>query len=416
MNWISIIPPKFQKYASFGVIPKLLLAPVAFLILCGFLLLKPFVHLRLYRMIDTRIGHLATNTELVRLKNFSEHKNANRKEVIVYCSESKICSNTALRQMFVRNSLLFKGHTAWLLVNMAHKIRLFNSVSSHGNKELSVDIDGLLSKYPPTISFNQKEIETGEKFLSQFSLNKNKLVCLFVRDSEYFKHSLHINDIYHEYRNSSISTYVAASEILASLGYNVLRMGAKVKEPLHTESQLVFDYAYRGCRTELLDVYLGAVSRFNIVTASGWDSVPTIFRRPIMRVNHLPIFQPSSLSINMLIYPKLLIDKATHSVLTLSKIIKMGIVKSQNTLQYSEAQVEIRDLSSEELVEAVTEMAQRVEGTFVETPEQKEMQAKLKHILSTHPKLQPSPNYFPIRAQFASCFLSRYPNFLDGLD
>ena len=75
--------------------------------------------------------------------------------------------------------------------------------------------------------------------------------------------------------------------------------------------------------------------------------------------------------------------------------------------------MEIRDLSSEELVEAVTEMAQRVEGTFIETPEQKEMQAKLKHILSTHPKLQPSPNYYPIRAQFASCFLSRYPNFLD---
>jgi hypothetical protein len=73
-------------------------------------------------------------------------------------------------------------------------------------------------------------------------------------------------------------------------------------------------------------------------------------------------------------------------------------------------------LSSEELVEAVTEMAQRVEGTFVETPEQKEMQAKLKRILSTHPQLQPSPNYYPIRAQFASCFLSRYPNFLDGLE
>ena len=75
--------------------------------------------------------------------------------------------------------------------------------------------------------------------------------------------------------------------------------------------------------------------------------------------------------------------------------------------------IEVIDMSSEDLVEAVTEMAQRVEGTFVETPEQKEMQAKLKHILSTHPKLQPTPNYYPIRAEFASCFLSRYPNFLD---
>jgi hypothetical protein len=58
-------------------------------------------------------------------------------------------------------------------------------------------------------------------------------------------------------------------------------------------------------------------------------------------------------------------------------------------------------------------MAARVEGTFVETPEQKQMQAKLNHILSNHPKLQPTPNHFPIRAKFASCFLSNHPNFLD---
>ena len=85
----------------------------------------------------------------------------------------------------------------------------------------------------------------------------------------------------------------------------------------------------------------------------------------------------------------------------------------ETTSGYQEAGVEIKDMSSEELVEAVTEMAQRVEGTFVETPEQNEMQAKLKHILSTHPKLQPSPNYYPIRAQFSSCFLSHHPHFLD---
>jgi hypothetical protein len=100
----------------------------------------------------------------------------------------------------------------------------------------------------------------------------------------------------------------------------------------------------------------------------------------------------------------------------LKHLFELGFATSFYTDLFTQAGVVIRDLSSEELVEAVTEMAQRVEGTFVETPEQKEMQAKLKRILSTHPKLQPSPNYYPIRAQFASCFLSRYPNFLDGLE
>ena len=133
-------------------------------------------------------------------------------------------------------------------------------------------------------------------------------------------------------------------------------------------------------------------------------------------VNHLPIFDPSAITLQIVIYPKNLVNKGSLTDLNLKTILHKNILDCFNLRGYQDAGVEIRDLSSEELVEAVTEMAQRVEGTFVETPEQREMQAKLKHILSTHPKLQPSPNYYPIRAQFASCFLSRYPNFLDGLD
>jgi hypothetical protein len=112
----------------------------------------------------------------------------------------------------------------------------------------------------------------------------------------------------------------------------------------------------------------------------------------------------------------LLVDQNSQNLISIFEILDRKIADQFTSQAYKDAGVEIRDLSSEELVDAVTEMARRVEGTFVETPEQKEMQAKLKHIFSTHPKLQPSPNYYPIRAQFASCFLSRYPNFLDGLD
>ena len=220
----------------------------------------------------------------------------------------------------------------------------------------------------------------------------------------------------HDYRDSDIKTYVAAAEALANMGYTVFRMGAIVKEPLISTHPRVIDYATNGMRTEFLDIFLGAHCTFTVSTGSGWDSVPIIFGRPTTFFNHLPIFDESALVLNLLIYPKVLIDADSKTTLNLTQILNTNIANCYHSQLYRDAGVEIRDLSSEELVEAVNEMAQRVEGTFVETPEQKEMQAKLKHILSTHPKLQPSPNYYPIRAQFASCFLSRYPNFLDGLD
>jgi putative glycosyltransferase (TIGR04372 family) len=209
---------------------------------------------------------------------------------------------------------------------------------------------------------------------------------------------------------------VLAAETLAEMGYTVFRMGAVVKEPLISKHPRVIDYATNGMRTEFLDVYLGAHCAFCISTGSGWDSIPHVFKVPSTYINILPYFAHDCIIRDLLLYPKIIKNKKTNEILNLNEIINQNIQTSHETQEYFAADVELQNLTSNELITAVTEMAQRVEGIFVETPEQKEMQAKLKHILSTHPKLQPSPNYYPIRAQFASCFLSRYPNFLDGLE
>ena len=271
---------------------------------------------------------------------------------------------------------------------------------------------GLLNHGSPPYFFLKHEIHLGEQFVKSYCANK-KFVCLNVRDREYMARTRSKDMSYHDYRDSDIKTYALAAEALAERGYTVFRMGAIVKEPLISKHPRVIDYATNGMRTEFLDIYLGAHCTFAVSVGSGWDSVPTIFRRPMIWINHLPIFDATGLTLPIVIYPKILKNAESNASLSLTEIIERNIAGQFYTQAYKDARVTIRDLSSEELVEAVTEMAQRVEGTFVETPEQKEMQAKLRHILSTHSKLQPSPNRYPVRAQFASCFLSRYPNFLD---
>jgi putative glycosyltransferase (TIGR04372 family) len=267
---------------------------------------------------------------------------------------------------------------------------------------------------PKTLEFTTEEYEHSD--IENLRLQPNqKFICLHVRDSA-FASQFFNNSSHQTFRNCEIETFLNASEVLANRGYVVFRTGVKVNKNLVSDNPRVVDYATNGMRSEFLDIYLGAKASFVISTASGWDSVPTIFRRPTLKVNVLPVCAYDNLSFPHLIVPKVLCDIASKEPSSLFQILDRGVERLYDTDGYTNAGLEIRDLSPEELVEAVTEMAQRVEGTFVETPEQKEMQAKLKHILSTHPKLQPSPNYYPIRAQFASCFLSRYPNFLDGLD
>jgi putative glycosyltransferase (TIGR04372 family) len=318
--------------------------------------------------------------------------------------------------MWSRNFNLQTGNWGWLLNDISKRIKSADFYQDSTN----LDIEGRFLRFPPSLTFDDNELTLGEKFLENIGISDpNKIVCINVRDSSFLSMSNPIgwsksrDWSYHDYRDSEISTYVAAAETLAEMGYTVFRMGAIVKEPLISKHPRVIDYATNGIRTDFLDIFLGAHCTFCISTGSGWDSIPQIFRRPSLYVNRVPLFAHAVAARDLLIYPKILQDNLTKNILGLDEIIYRNVQGSGFSTEYADAGVAIRNMSSDELVTAVTEMAARVEGTFVETPEQKQKQAKLKHIFSTHPKLQSTPNYYPIRAEFASCFLSNYPNFLD---
>ena len=243
-------------------------------------------------------------------------------------------------------------------------------------------------------------------------MESEKFVCLHVRDSAYANQFFGNRDN-QSYRNCDINNFTDACDALTNMGYKVFRMGALVEKKLVSKNPSVIDYATNGMRSEFLDIYLGAHCEFTISTASGWDTIPQIFRRPIIRVNTLPVCATDNLALESVYIPKVLIDKATGISLNLNQIIDRGVATCYQTHEYADAGIEIRELNSEELVEAVTEMAARVEGKYVENSGESKLNAKLSQILTTHSKLQPSPNLFPIRAHWGSSFLTRYRNYLD---
>ncbi len=404
------LPRKLQRYSSFGVITKILLLPLAILTIATFFVIRPFCVIKLFKINSWRIGHLVGETEITRLDALNA--SGLRKCFILYYfpEDERPIANKYVVQKWKEVLPTLTGSWGWLLYELASKLSTerFTVPATH------TDMLGLTEKYPTNWVFTSSEIQCGEKFLDLNGCKVQNFVCLLVRDETYLE-AIRPNKSFshHGYRNSEIQTYVNAAEQLTIGGFTVFRMGQIAKQPMKTNNPKIINYATNGARTEFLDVYLGANCKFCISTGSGWDSIPQIFRRPVLFVNLLPIFESANITAPLVIYPKLMLEKTSEKVLSLNEIIDRNISQSKNSADFSDAGVLIRDLSSEELVEAVTEMAARVDGTFVETPEQKEMQAKLRHILSTHPKLQPSPNYYPIRAQFASCFLSRYPNFLD---
>ena len=407
MNLKSKLLKRLQKYASFGVIPKLLLAPFALVSILFFIVIRPVKTIKIYP-VDWQLGHLLPMIHSNEFRKRESNETRLTRITFIYCLRGPIANNFALRKL--RDSVwIFTGHFSWLLIYFSNIFQPLIEYHERDNRTYE------FLESDPLIAFSGKEQAAGNEKINSL----RPFVCLNVRDGAYtkqvrseFKYSAFDWSL----RNSDINTYSAACESLFERGFRVIRMGAVVDNLLNSSNQKFVDYPNNGMRTEFLDFYLGHECEFAISTSSGWDEIPTIFKKPLLLVNHFDFWR--TLSKPCVVFPKKFINTQSQVSLGLNEIIKLNAdgKTNQKKVNLNQLGIRVEDLSSEELVEAVTEMAQRVEGTFVETPEQKEMQAKLKHILSTHPKLQPSPNYYPIRAQFASCFLSRYPNFLDGLD
>ena len=393
---------------------KIALMPFAIFFVYILFFLDKFITVRIHPVINTRFGLFVVNTELSRLSIIDTESRCG-KSINFFCFQHQTSVNHFLEILWRREIRCLTGRWALTVLDMASRYtpNLIEPSTSSNSKSL-------LGKFPTIIKLVKSEIEIGQEFLHSIKISKeDKFVCLNVRDSAFLKNSQPLGWAqsrdwsYHNYRDTDIRDYVAAAEALAKLGYTVFRMGALVANPLKVTHPKVIDYATNGMRTEFLDVFLGAHCEFCISTGTGWDEMPQLFQRPTMFVNIIPSFSHQILDRKLLLYPKILLDKLSETELDLVEVFEKNLHNSATTSDYSNAGTALRDMNSEELVEAVTEMAARVEGTFVETTEQKQMQAKLNHILSNHPKLQPTPNYYPIRAEFASCFLSNYPNFLD---
>jgi putative glycosyltransferase (TIGR04372 family) len=353
--------------------------------------------------LDWQLGHLIAMSHANELRNKTWNKKHRRKKISIYCINGPVASRYAIQKM-QESVMMLQGNFAWLLIQVS---KFAPGIRAHFPSDRGF---GTNYESTPLVKFSKNEIESGSNLIGRYK----PLVCLNVRDAAYnsfVSEKFGFQSPNWTNRNSDIYTYLDAAEFLATNGHTVFRMGAKVESSFASQNPKIIDYANNGMRTEFLDFYLAHECHFSISTCSGWDEIPTMFQRPLLLVNHYDFLM--TISKNCVIYPKLLFNKYEERLISLSETIDLHLSGKTNQKKHSlkEFGIEVIDMTSECLVDAVTEMAQRVEGTFVETPEQKELQAKLKYILSINTKLQPSPNYYPIRAQFASCFLSQYPDF-----
>ena len=342
-----------------------LLLPIVFFIR----IVRFFYTIRIGNLESNAIGHFSLPVEIY-LSEIDCGIHKNTRVLDLWYLHKKVC-NKALERKW-REHLIILPRFMLQPLDLINQIipggggneipyrRIGDSAYSSANNPhpwQSVDIHDVISKTNPRIIITKVEKLESEKILKEAGFDPDKkYVCIHNRDSAF--HSDEISN----HRNSSINDFKDAVNYLHSLGYQVIRMGAKVQGKLEIKSSLYFDYAQSGIRSELLDLFLISQCSFFVGNGSGIDFVPSLFRKMVVYINFSQFGTIPEVSNNSLVLFRKM--KVRGRVLSIPEIIEKGYESYTLMWQFKEAGIELISNSNQEIRSIILEAHEKLNNNW----------------------------------------------------
>lgn len=366
-------------------------------------LLRPFLNIRIGRIFSGRIGHFVPDT----LEHYSRALKKSNKSFDIYYLFGGI-SNTQWEKMTRRNLRI--GHPFlkyiwhWNLLLPGNKDQ--SMPQSYTN---SRDIYGFLSDGAAKFKFEDFENRTCQEWLRKKGWKEGEpWVCFQIRDSEFltkfdFANPNDKTQYDHSFRDSNIETYIKSMLWLAKNGYWVLRMGKLAKIPLPELNSRIIDYVFDDSKSDLLDVWLFANCSFCVSTSSGPDWISLAYGQPVLYLNALPIGNMPTFS-HCTWVPKKLKWKRNQLSLNLNEHLN---TQAFVTHDYLKTDVEIEDLSENEILEYVCEFVKTINASNKYQVGDMELHNEFWRIFTSHHSFQYSHNFIHPNCIMSSIWLSK---------
>lgn len=388
-----------------AILKKLLMYILAVPAVVLIRLIKPWLLVRLGALQSSRIGHFVANTELYLCAQDAGINKPTQHHVDLFFHNAPVC-NRQLATMWER---VLRVYPASVLGPIFRVNQWLPGAAVHdalANSQ-AMDTHNLLDRFPSHLQFTAEEKARGEAGLLTMGIPAGiPFVCLIVRDSAYLGNPLSKDWSYHNYRDSDIQNYVLAAEALAERGYYVIRMGAKVHKTMESSNSKVIDYAANGMRDDFMDIYLGARCSFCIATGTGWDSVPEMFRRPIVYVNLVPLVGMHTYRAEFITITKKHIFQESQRELTLREIFALGAGTCHHTSGFASKGIQLIDNTPEEIRDVVVEMVERLNGSWQIHEDDEALQKRFWEIYPANAvNAQGLPWHGEIRSRFGAQFL-----------
>tara|TARA_B100001964_G_scaffold141643_1_gene156119 strand:- start:147 stop:722 length:576 start_codon:yes stop_codon:yes gene_type:complete len=190
-------------------------------------------------------------------------------------------------------------------------------------------------------------------------------------------------------------------------------MGVKVLKPLISSNPKIIDYANLKIRNDFMDIYLGAKCSFCISTASGFDEIPTIFRKPTIKI-YTPLGDLTGSNRKDLLITKYHINNKNNKKLTISEIFLSNVALAYRTKEFEQNNITLKENSPEEIRDISVEMDERINGSWKETEEDLLLQKKFWSVFTENMKKLnlPEPFHGKIRARFGAKYLRENKNWI----
>jgi len=334
-------------------------------------IIRLFIPLRVGRLVSERIGHLGPNTEIF-LRRLSANT-FNQKERYLFVAGKP--ANRQLLTMIKRRIMVIENE--WL-------VKIYNTIEKlTKDSKLWVDLPfetneyDVFSNYEPQLFFTKEEEKKGVKLLESMGISsEGSYVCFHSRDKSYltkiYPKETRERLSYHDFRDCSINNYMPAAEYLAQKGIYALRMGAVVEEEIDSKNDLVIDYA-KSYRSDFADMYVPTHCKFFLGCTAGYRLMATMANIPIAFANSVPLGD-AALREGDVFIPKKYWSVDKKKFLTFKEIVNMKADWWLRGELYESAGIEVIENTSDEILDLTKELNDRIDGVWVETEEDRELQ------------------------------------------
>lgn len=272
---------------------------------------------------------------------------------------------------------------------------------------------------PPVIGFDAGEDKELRRQLQRTGIDPDRpFICFGLRDMAYYSFYGDVmkipltqqgkrSETYH--RCPPLDTYIQFAKFWSQRGYQVVRMGLKVSQPLPKElSPLIIDYA-SGERSDELDAFLLARCWFLTAGDTGLFSGAAAFDRPAL-VSDLFLIRntiySSNKQVRSIFVPKLIRDGRDGQYLTFREQIYFNHFFSYHD-ECEAAGFEIVHNSPDDVIDASLELAERMAGTYNASREDAELQE------SFHRIYPPDHVGYRSTGMISTKFLKKYSHLLE---